>query len=189
MPSSFAVTSPYRELGDEDTQQSKSKAKCLGKLAWDKDAGSKHSYLSVSERTRQRDAQKMMQAINKALGNMAGPDRQLAAVLPCVDKLQKLVGTEDKEYIASLLCPQYKQYIDNSKKVFTRLNESCSNEARAAKIALASGLLTEFSVKAKATELLGVSRRVVNQAIKHNKSFFDAATAHDAAKALTPTPR
>lgn len=184
-----AGTSPVSDHTQKEAHDNNSKAKCRNKLSWAQPKVDSHSYSSVTDRTRQRDVQKMMKAIDSALGSKAGTDRQLAAVLICADKLQKTLGTEDQELLATMLCPQIHGYIENTKETFGRLNESSSNASRAAKIAIASCMLNESSNKSLATRFLGVSRRTINQAILHNKAFKNAATAHEAATALQPTPR
>lgn len=207
-----AATSPYTGPGPQQANSNK----CKGKLTWDKvrigvgsrhchtqqssDAknvdpandntrGATHSYAAVTVRTKQRDIRQMMAAVEGALASTAGPDRKLAALLPCVAKLQKALGMDDRELMATILYPEFKEYLDNVKATFSRLNESGSNEARSAKIAIASGLLNENSNKAAARRDLGVGRRTANQAVQHKKAFGAAVSAHEAAKALMPTPR
>lgn len=186
---SGAVTSPYTPAPAVVTEDGKPTGGCKTKLAWDHDSTTGHSYANVSARTRQRDAKAMMAAISNALGTCAGPDRVWAAVMACLPTLRQSLGKEEQDRVEDILNPELRKYIDNVKNAFALLNKSNSNEARAVKIALAAGILDNHCSKAKATQLLGVSKRIINQAIKQRKEFFAAPTPHLAAKALMPKQR
>lgn len=181
--------SPSNFHDGNPSQQSDQNGSCKARLNWDKQPNSKHSLASVSARTHQRDIKQMMSAIDQALGPKAGADRKLYALYQCTRKIQQQLGMDDLEYIGTMLCPEYEEYMSNVREAFDILNKSTSNEARTAKIALASGLLNEDSNKARAMKMLGVSRRTCDLAIQHKMSFSQADSAHQAAKNLMPAQR